>query len=416
MRRRRLVVAAVLLVATARGIAGEPTGWPRWRGPEGAGQGGEVALPRDWARVAWRWRVPLPGAGHASPVVTDGRIFTASADEQAGMRFLCCHAVADGSLVWRRDMPGPVEGHHAQNSSASGSVTVGGTGVFWAWATADGLRVEAFTTAGEPLWHADLGPYECEHGFGASVATWRDLVIVPIDHDGPSAVVALDATTGRERWRLARESARTAYSTPLVLERAGADPLAVLASQAHGLTGIDPRTGRVLWERRCFPRRTVSSPIVVNGLVIGTCGEGGGDNLLVAMRLPPPGPGIPDAAPPEPEIAWQLDRSVAPYVPTPVRSGGRLYLWGDRGVVTCVSATDGRQLWRGRVGGMFSASPIVAGGAVINVSADGEVVAIEDGDAFVELGRTSLGETARATPAVAGDRLIFRSVGNLFSL
>lgn len=123
--------------------------------------------------------------------------------------------------------------------------------------------------------------------------------------------------------------------------------------------------------------RTVSSPVVVDGLVIGTCGEGGGDNLLVAVRLPP-GAGNADAATAEPEIAYRLDRSVAP---------------------TC------RRPW-GRA----------AGGAVINVSADGEVVAIADGDAFVELGRPPLGEDSRATPAVAGDRLILRSVGHLFSL
>lgn len=413
--RFRWLAAAAVLVTAAQSCAAEPADWPRWRGPEGAGQGGVVALPRDWDDVAWRWKVPLPGAGHASPVVADGRIFTASADEPAGVRFLCCHAVADGGLVWQRDIPGPVERHHAQNSSASGSVAVGAAGVYWAWATADGLRVEAFTKAGDRLWHADLGPYACEHGFGASVATWNDLVIVPIDHDGPSAVVALDATTGRERWRLARDSARTAYSTPLVLERGGEPPLVVLASQAHGLTGVDPRSGRVIWERRCFPKRTVSSPIVVDGLVIGTCGEGGGDNLLVAVRLPP-GAADPGAAPREPEIAFSLDRSVAPYVPTPVRSGNRLYLWGDRGVVTCVSAIDGTQVWRGRVGGTFSASPIVAGGAVINVSADGELVALADGDAFLELGRTGLGEPARATPAVVGDRLILRTVGHLLSL
>lgn len=409
-------VAAAMALAIAPAFADEPGDWPRWRGPEGSGQGNAVTLPRDWERVAWRWTVPLPGVGHASPVVADGRIFTASADEAGGMRFLCCHAVADGRLLWQRELPGPVERHHAQNSSASGSVAVGRSGVYWAWATADGLWVEAFTRDGERLWRAELGPYACEHGFGASVATWRDLVLVPIDQDGPSAVVALDATTGRERWRLERRSARTAYSTPLVLERDGGRPLAVLASQAHGLTGVDPETGRVLWERACFPRRTVSSPILVGDLVIGTCGEGGGDNLLVAVRLPPVGAPGPDAAAAEPEIAYTLDRSVAPYVPTPVRSGDRLYLWGDRGVVTCVSAADGTQRWRGRVGGTFSASPIVAGGAVINVSADGEVVAIADGDEFVELGRTSLGEDSRASPAAAGERLILRGVGHLFSL
>jgi outer membrane protein assembly factor BamB len=119
---------------------------------------------------------------------------------------------------------------------------------------------------------------------------------------------------------------------------------------------------------------------------------------------------------PEPELTYQLDRSVAPYVPTPLCSGERLYLWGDRGVVTCVKAADGTVLWRGRVGGIFSASPIVVGGTVINVSAEGEVVVIADGDAFEVLGRTPLGEACRATPAVASGRMFFRSVGRLHAL
>jgi len=232
-----------------------------------------VALPDDWNSNAWKWKAALPGDGHSSPVVFRGGVYAASADEATGTRFLTCHDTTDGSLRWQREFAGPIDPHHAQNSSASGSVAASDHGVVWLWATKDNLRVEALSTAGEPLWHADLGPYACEHGFGASPAMWRDLVIVPIDHDGPSAIVALDAATGGERWRTPRETARTAYSTPLV---------------------------------------------------IGTCGEGGGDNLLVAVRPPQ---GVPPAGGPPPvaEIAYTLDRSVAPYVPTPVAAGGRIY-------------------------------------------------------------------------------------------
>jgi len=353
------------------------------------------------------------------------QIYTASADEAAARRFVACHATGDGRLLWQREIPGPIEPHHPQNSSASGSVTVDHGGVYWLWATKEQLRCEAFSHEGAPLWHADLGPYASEHGFGSSAAAWRDHLIIPIEHEGPSVIVALDTKTGRERWRLPREMARTAYSTPLVVEPSGSagsgDAVVVLASMAHGLTGIDPATGRVLWERRCFPKRTVSSPVMAGSLVVGTCGEGGGDNTLVAVRPTVTAASernAPDARQqaPEPELAYQLDRSVAPYVPTPVCSGQRLYLWGDRGVVTCVNAADGTVLWRGRAGGVFSASPIVVGGTVINVTDEGEVVVIADGDAFEVLGRTPLGEACRATPAVAGGRMFFRSVGRLHAL
>jgi outer membrane protein assembly factor BamB len=418
--------ALVLTVSSAAdpAVTG-PADWPRWRGLACAGAGGSQLFPHQWTDQDWAWTVSLPGQGHASPVVWRDRIYTASADETAAKRFVTCHAASDGRLRWQREIPGPIEPHHVQNSSASGSVAVDENGIYWLWATREQLRAEAFSHDGESLWHVDLGPYPSEHGFGASATVWRDRLIIPVQPDGQSAVVAFDTKTGRELWRLPRETAKTTYSTPLLIEPAGpmqdGRAVVVLASMAHGLTGVDPATGRVLWERNCFPKRTVSSPVVAGANVLCTCGEGGGDNTLVAVKLPTeisddrPKPGA-DRPPFEPEIVYQLDRSVAPYVPTPVCSGERLYLWGDRGVVTCVKAADGAVLWRGRVGGVFSASPIVVGGTVINISAEGEVVVIADGEAFEVLGRTPLGEPCRATPAVAGGRMFFRSVGRLLAL
>ena len=404
----RCSVALIVVLLAAAAAAAEP--WPRWRGPDGAGQGGEARFPVEWTDSDWAWTAALPGAGNASPVVWDGRIYTASADEAAGRRFVTAHALADGKLLWTRDLPGPIERHHVQNSSASGSVAVDARGVYWMWGTQDGVRVEAFSHEGQPRWHADLGRYEGEHGFGATPAVCRDLLIVPDDQDGTSAIVALDAATGRERWRLPRESAKAGYSTPLVLDAVGAEPpLVMITSMAHGVTAIDGLSGRVLWERECFPKRTVSSPILAGPLVIGTSGDGGGDNLLAAVR-PPAGAGA------EPEIAYTLDRSIAPYVPTPLCVGELIYLWGDRGVVTCVRAATGETVWRGRVGGTYSASPIAVGDTVRNVSADGEVVTIQAGDSFEVLGRAPLGETCRATPAVIGQRMVFRTAGRLLAL
>lgn len=403
------ILFAALAVTT---VGAEPEPWPRWRGRDGAGQGGDRRFATSWNQTDWAWTATLPGSGHASPVIRGGRIFTASADEGAGRRFVTCHELADGTLVWRREIAGPIAPHHRQNSSASGSVAVDETGCYWTWATPAGLLVEAFTLEGEPAWRVDLGPHAAEHGYGATPALWRDLLIVPNDQDGDSFVVALETATGRERWRLPRQSGKASYATPLVVEsEAAAGPIVLLASHAHGITAVDPATGRVRWERSCLPKRAVSSPVLAGGLVVATCGDGGGDNTLAALR-PPEG----REAGTEPEIVYTLDRSVACYVPTPLVIGPRMYLWGDRGVVTCVDAATGAVRWRGRVGGTYSASPVAVGGTVRNVSTDGEVVVIAEGDSFEPLGRTPLGEECRATPAVAGGRMVYRTANRLLAI
>ena len=133
----------------------------------------------------------------------------------------------------------------------------------------------------------------------------------------------------------------------------------------------------------------------------------------MAVRIPEVTGGQPPA---EPELVFQFDRGAAPYVPTPLAVGRWLYLWGDRGVVTCADAATGEIRWRGRVGGTFSASPIAVGGTIRNISADGEVVSLADGDTFEVLGRAALGEECRSTPAVVGERMVFRTVGRLLAL
>ena len=409
-----IVGIAAVIVCVIAGQAGADTAepWSRWRGADGAGKGGDWRFPLEWTEADWAWNAALPGRGHASPVVRDGRIYTASADEQASKRFVTCHTLADGKSLWSREISGPIDRHHVQNSSASGSVAVGEEGVYWTWAAGDGLRVEAFTLAGGPKWHVDLGTYQGEHGFGGSASVCGDLVIVSNDQEGESFVVALDAATGRERWRLPRESGKSGYATPLVID-GPAGPQIVLTSNAHGVTGIDAATGRVVWERKCLPKRAVASPVLAGPLAIGTSGDGGGDTTLVAVRVP-----VVTAAaePTEPELVFRIDRSAAPYVPTPLAVVERLYLWGDRGVVTCVDVATGEVRWRGRVGGTFSASPIAVGGTIRNVSADGEMVTLADGDEFEVLGRATLGEECRATPAVVGGRMVFRTASRLIAL
>lgn len=412
-----LAAATELGGAPAADVApgGGPADWPRLRGPDAAGHGFGVRLPAAWPETAWAWTTPLPGSGNASPVVWKGQVYVVSAVADDGSKRLTCLSAADGRMLWERSYPGSLDKLHKQNSLATSTPVAHESGVYWL-RHADGMiHAEAVGHDGRPLWTRVVGPFAGEHGFGASPALWRNLLIVPNDTDGESFVVGLSTADGSERWRIPRETTRTAYSTPLVIEGPG-DGVVVLASMSHGLTGLDPQDGRVLWQRSCFPKRTVSSPVVVaagNGsLVLGSCGEGGGDNMLVALRLPAAvvasgGPSV------EPEIAWQVDRSASPYVPTPLAAPCGIVLWGDRGVVTCVDPASGGERWKGRVGGNYSASPILLDGMILNISSDGEIVTLADGEAFEVLGRTPLGEPSRATAAVAGGRVFFRGERSL---
>ena len=402
----RIFLVAVL--GATRIEAAEPAAWPRFRGASGGGQEGRSAPAFRASDARWAWSVELPGHGNASPVVWGERVFAVSAVETDGSKVVSCHAVADGRTLWAEKFPGSRDRLHAWNTLSTSTPAVDGDRVYW-MRHADGrVHVEAMDHDGKRLWSREIGPFAGEHGFGASPAVWQGLLIVPHDDDAASCIVGLDAATGVERWRLPRESAKASYATPLVID--ADSPLVVVASMAHGFTAIDPRDGRVRWERRCFQKRTVSSPVVVpspgGDLLLGSCGEGGGDNSLVAIRMPT---GTQDAAAADPPaIAWQLDRSASPYVPTPLVAAAGIVLWGDRGVVTCVDPADGVIRWRGRAGGDYSASPVRVGETIVNVSSEGEIVAIADADRFEVVGRLPLGEPSRATPAVAGGRLFVR--------
>jgi len=386
-----------------------PHDWPRIRGLAGAGQGGDRGLPADWTTRDWDWSVGLPGLGHASLVVWDGLVVTAAADPETGARWLVGLALADGSVRWQVERPGGVHHTHKFNDIASSTPAIDAAGVYWMQQRGEKIVIEAFGHDGKPRWEVDLGPFASQHGLGSSPAVWNDLVIVPLENDGPSRVVALDAATGAERWSLARNTDLTAYATPLVLD--GPRPMVVLASTAHGVAGVDARTGQLLWEQKCLPRRAVSSPVLCGGRVLATCGAGSGDNLLAAVRVPDAGAlaAAAGGSVPAPPIDWTLDKSVAPYVPTPLVTPRGLFLWSDRGVVTRADAATGEIRWRGRVGDNYFASPVSLGDAVLGISTDGRMVLVGTGDEFEILGERPLEEVVRASPAVAAGRLVVRT-------
>jgi outer membrane protein assembly factor BamB len=403
-----IALSSVLLLASS--VRAQE--WTRFRGPNGTGISSATTVPVECTEANRNWKTDLPGTGHSSPVVWGDHVFVTSAEEDAGKRYLLCIRSTDGRVLWKHTYDFSKYPHHQFNSSASSTAAVDKDHVYISWCSPDGLTVYALTHDGKDVWSRDLGKWNGQHGGGCSPVVVDDLVVMRSDSDemGPdSFITGLDAKTGAVRWKTPRTSKTASYSTPILYEPKGGAPQLIFTSNGHGITSIDPKTGSVNWEvGGLFQQRCVSGPVLVNGLLFGTAGDGGGRRQAVAIR--PGAKGVNGGG----EIAYQLTR-VAPYVPTPIVLGDRMFLWGDSGIVTCVQAATGEVVWTERVGGNFFGSPVCVNGKIYALSAKGELVVVEASDQFKILGRSDLGEASHSTPAVAGGAMFVRTESHLIS-
>jgi outer membrane protein assembly factor BamB len=381
--------------------------WTRFRGPNGTGVSTATTIPANWTAADYRWQTKLPGKGHSSPVIWGDRLFVLSADATSARRYVLCLDTDTGKILWQKDYESATHPLSTLNSYASSTPTVDEQHVYVAWATLDHLVVRALTHDGTEAWQRDLGPYISEHGFGNSPILFEDLVILvnsqqaeelaPGQQPGTSSVVALDRTTGEVRWTTPRKAARVCYGTPCLYEPPKGPVEMLLYDTPDGFISLDPRTGKENWTFPAFTMRTVASPIVVNDLVFGSNGSGGGGNYLVAVRLTEPR-----------QEVYRIKRQ-APYVSTSVAHDGLVYLFFDRGFVSCMQAADGKIIWSERVTSGFSGSPVLVHDKVYCMDNEGNVLVLAAGREFKELGRMPLGEPSRATPAVSGGRMFLRS-------
>ncbi|OGS51097.1 MAG: hypothetical protein A3J79_12755, partial [Elusimicrobia bacterium RIFOXYB2_FULL_62_6] len=184
------------------------------------------------------------------------------------------------------------------NSYASATPALDAEHVYVTWSTPDHYLVLALKHSdGSEVWRYDLGPFDGEHGYGASPIVVGRLVILANEQNGPGSMVALDAASGAERWKTPRRAKRAAYCTPCLFEAPGAPPQLILTGWAHGVSSLDPQTGKPLWELPVFTYRVVSSPLVAAGLIFAGCGGGGSGKPFVAVRPGNPAQGI------KPEVA-----------------------------------------------------------------------------------------------------------------
>ena len=183
----------IFAVIVAPNLFGE--NWPRFRGPNGAGVSGD-AIPVIWKKEHFKWKTPLPGVGHGSPVVWEGRIFLLCANEKTGERIAVGLDASSGRVLWQLAFEADKHRHHKNNSFASSTPAVDGDGVYFSWGTPEALTLMALNHDGKLTWRANLGPVKGGHGFGASPIVLHDLVVLSNDQDGESSLLALVKHTG----------------------------------------------------------------------------------------------------------------------------------------------------------------------------------------------------------------------------
>jgi len=377
--------------------------WARFRGPDGTGIGPAPEVPSNLTEKNFRWNTALPGSGHASPVLWGSRVFTSCQDEAGKRRCITCLDADSGKLLWTTWLPCEEQRIHSDNSLASATPAADAQAVYIGWVSGDRVEALALDHDGKQLWRRDLGAFKATFGPGASVMVVDDVVVVTNDQNSPDAAIhGLDRKTGETRWHIARRSGQPSYATPALRQDKDGRKELVIASPAHGLTCLDPRTGAQRWAvEGLFSLNVVTSPVLGDGLVMATAGRGGSrEGAVVAI---------------DGGSARLLYRPEAklPYVPTPIVIGAHVYLWDDQGSVSCLELKTGKQAWSQQVTGPTYTSPVSDGSRIFGISRKGELVVLAASPEYRELGRYKLPEGTHATPAIAHGSLFIRTFTHL---
>jgi outer membrane protein assembly factor BamB len=409
MRKLLLLLFALLLLPTADLSAADQ--WPRFRGSNGDGQSDAVGIPTEWHDSDYLWKKSLPGIGRSSPVIWNNRLIVTSADPDSAEQIILAFDASSGAQLWEKRIAASPYHKHALNSYATSTPAADAKRIYISWLDGENVTLAAFTQQGEEVWRRQVGSLAEQHGFGTSPVVIGDVVCIDNDTEDAahSVVTGLNTATGEVLWRVPRGAGKTVFATPCVWQSGSGTRFLITSSMGSGLTAFEPSTGKIAWQvlENDLPDRCVSSPLVAGDLVLVSCGSGNNGLRLVAMR-----PGKDGEAPQE---AYRLDSGV-PNIPTPVIAGDLLFLWHDRGTVTCVDLATGEEHWRQRVGGRFHSSPIRIGDRIYCVSLDGDVVVLAASKEYKLLARNKLEEPVQATPAVADNRIYFRTDSSLICL
>ncbi len=415
-KRQFILSILVVLLVLAPSLRGE--NWPCFRGPGRQGMSQEKGVPTEWSATSnVRWKTEIPGVGWSSPVVFADRIFVTTATEGGESLHLIRLDRRSGEVVWDREIARQEAGHKQRfNSYASSTPATDGERIY---AIACDGRIMAIDMDGKIEWTNEEFDYYSEHGLAISPVLYEDLVIVAFDWSGrppdsklgwqtawdKAVILAVDKNTGKTRWRGRRGSSRIAHVVPQIAKVNGQDQL--ISGAGDVIQGFDPKTGQRLWTVTSAGEGVVPSVVVGDGLAFTASGFG--DSTIRAVRIDGRG----DVT--KTHIAWESKDDV-PHVPSMLYVSPHLYSVTEGGIAKCFKGATGEVLWRERLGGKVSTSPIWADGKIYFVSEKGETTIVEDGPQFKVVAKNDLDEKCCASLAISQGNIFIRAEKNLYCI
>jgi len=432
----------VLVLADASSVDYEKN-WPQWRGPLASGVSPYGKAPIKWdENKNIKWKIEIPGKGHATPVTWDNLIFVLTAaetdkkisskkevpakpDQGQGQRppmntttenvykfMVLAIDRSDGSIKWqhtaREELPH--EGTHPTSTWASGSPATDGEHVF-AYFGSRGLY--CYDMQGKLIWDKDFGDMTMRMtwGEGNSPALYKDTIVVTWDHEGQSFIIALDKKTGKELWKVDRDET-TSWATPLIVESNGKPQ--VITSATSKIRSYDLATGQLLWESTGMTMNAIPSPVAANGMVYIMSGFRG--SALQAIRLSEAKENIAGST----ALVWTLDKDT-PYTPSPLLYDDMLYFTAFlNNTLSCYNASTGEAYYQVQklegLGMGLYASPVGADGKIYIPNRNGKTQVIKHGAQFEILATNKLDDSFSASPVIVDNELYLRGEKYLYCI
>ena len=413
--------------------------WPQFRGPSGQGHSAATSLPTRWSESEnVRWKTSVPGEGHSSPVISGSGIWLTTAigetlsDEEQKKRLaavkdanglklagnLSLQALqfdADTGKLLKQislfEIPEP-EPKHSLNSYASPTAVIADGQVYCHFGTYGTACING--ESGEVIWRISDIHVDHQNGPGSSPVVWKDLLIVHFDGTDAQFVTALDRATGKVRWQTNRSGQmdptpelQKAYGTPLVVQSGNKSIL--VSPAANWVYGYNAETGDEIWKANYgkLGFSTVPRPVADHDTVYLSTSYM--QPRLLAVRFDGQG----DVT--KTHVKWMSDK-LAPKKPSMLTANGLLYSVSDNGIAACMNTTDGSEIWKTRLTGDFSASPLYANGMLYFFGQNGTTTVVLEGNNLKEVARNVLNDGFMASPAVIDNALVLRTEKFLYRI